>query len=284
MANSGEDIRDIQLEEHQHASTAKRAMLVDATGTAISTSNKLPVDATFTGTLEVNLDNANDDVLVYGNDGTTNRAIKTDASGELQVDVLTLPSIPTGTNSIGKLAANDGIDIGDVTVNNSTGASAVNIQDGGNSITVDGTVTSNQGTAHATEKWRVNVIDALPAGTNNIGDIDILTLPVDTYSVKSTDATTSGDITIHTPAAGKKIRLYYLCLNASGGNTADVATIVKFAAAGATKFKHSLKAGAIWARNIGAGRRYIEGAVNEALIVNLSATQTVHVSIEYEEI
>lgn len=35
--------------------------------------------------------------------------------------------------------ANSGVDIGDVTINNASGASAVNIQDGGNSITVDGT-------------------------------------------------------------------------------------------------------------------------------------------------
>ncbi len=38
------------------------------------------------------------------------------------------------------LGANSGVDIGDVTINNASGASAVNIQDGGNSITVDGTV------------------------------------------------------------------------------------------------------------------------------------------------
>lgn len=37
------------------------------------------------------------------------------------------------------LAANSGVDIGDVTINNAGGAAAVNIQDGGNSITVDGT-------------------------------------------------------------------------------------------------------------------------------------------------
>lgn len=37
------------------------------------------------------------------------------------------------------LGANSGVDIGDVTINNAAGASAVNIQDGGNSITVDGT-------------------------------------------------------------------------------------------------------------------------------------------------
>lgn len=40
------------------------------------------------------------------------------------------------------LGANSGVDIGDVTVNNGSGAAAVNIQDGGNSITVDGTVTA----------------------------------------------------------------------------------------------------------------------------------------------
>jgi hypothetical protein len=48
--------------------------------------------------------------------------------------------LPAGTNAVGKLAANDGVDIGDTTVNNASGASAVNIQDGGNSITIDGTV------------------------------------------------------------------------------------------------------------------------------------------------
>lgn len=56
------------------------------------------------------------------------------------VDVLTLPTLPAGTNAIGKLAANDAVDIGDVTVNNAAGASAVNVQDGGNSLTVDGSV------------------------------------------------------------------------------------------------------------------------------------------------
>lgn len=38
-------------------------------------------------------------------------------------------------------SSNSGVDIGDVTINNAAGASAVNIQDGGNSITVDGTLT-----------------------------------------------------------------------------------------------------------------------------------------------
>lgn len=44
------------------------------------------------------------------------------------------------------LGSNSGVDIGDVTINNASGASAVNIQDGGNTITVDGTITANAGT------------------------------------------------------------------------------------------------------------------------------------------
>lgn len=48
--------------------------------------------------------------------------------------------LAAGTAAFGKLAANDGVDVGDVTINNAAGAAAVNIQDGGNSITVDGSV------------------------------------------------------------------------------------------------------------------------------------------------
>jgi hypothetical protein len=54
------------------------------------------------------------------------------ATQRSSVKVSQLPSIALGANS--------GVDIGDVTINNASGASAVNIQDGGNTITVDGTV------------------------------------------------------------------------------------------------------------------------------------------------
>ncbi|MCK5020616.1 MAG: hypothetical protein KAS32_26590 [Candidatus Peribacteraceae bacterium] len=57
---------------------------------------------------------------------------------QMQVDVVA--ALPAGSNAIGTLAANSGVDIGDVTINNASGASAVNIQDGGNTITIDGTV------------------------------------------------------------------------------------------------------------------------------------------------
>lgn len=68
--------------------------------------------------------------------------------------------------------ANSGVDIGDVTINNAAGAAAVNIQDGGNSITVDGifwqatqpvsgTVTANAGTGTMAVSMATNT----PLGT-----------------------------------------------------------------------------------------------------------------------
>lgn len=58
------------------------------------------------------------------------------------VSAAALP-LPLGA-STAALQTQPGVDIGDVTVNNASGAAAVNIQDGGNSITVDGTVTTTQ--------------------------------------------------------------------------------------------------------------------------------------------
>ena len=49
------------------------------------TSPKIRTDASFTGTLEVNLDAANDEVSVYGTDGSTLRQLRTDAIGRLEV-------------------------------------------------------------------------------------------------------------------------------------------------------------------------------------------------------
>jgi hypothetical protein len=54
------------------------------------------------------------------------------------VSAATLP-LPSGAATLAG-QTQPGVDIGDVTVNNAAGAAAVNIQDGGNTITVDGTV------------------------------------------------------------------------------------------------------------------------------------------------
>ena len=62
----------------------------------------------------------------------------------------------------------NGNDIGDVTVNNGAGASAVNIQDGGNSITVDGTVDLGATTLSALEN--ITVQNGAGASAVNIQD------------------------------------------------------------------------------------------------------------------
>lgn len=116
---------------------------------------------------------------------TTNEVapLQVNATGELKV--AQIQALPAGTNAIGKLAANDGVDVGDVTINNASGASAVNVQDGGNSLTVDYATT---GSGTATGALRVElptngtgviatvgavtaITNALPAGTNAIGKL-----------------------------------------------------------------------------------------------------------------
>src|SRR3990167_4402775 len=76
-------------------------------------------------------------LTAYGSDGTDARAVRTDTAGQLQIDVLT-SGLPTGAAT----AALQLPDSHNVTVDNAAGAAAVNVQDGGNVITVDGTLTT----------------------------------------------------------------------------------------------------------------------------------------------
>jgi hypothetical protein len=57
------------------------------------------------------------------------------------VDVLTLPALPAGTNAIGKLAANSGVDIGDVDVTPISAGENHLGEVGGSSITVTPSIT-----------------------------------------------------------------------------------------------------------------------------------------------
>ena len=82
-------------------------------------------------------------------------------TGTVAVSAAALP-LPTGA-ATSALQTQPGVDIGDVTINNAAGASAVNIQDGGNSITVDGTVavsgTVTTSETNATTGTRTSVND-----------------------------------------------------------------------------------------------------------------------------
>jgi len=98
--------------------------------------------------------------------------------------------------------AQPGVDIGDVTVNNAGGAAAVNIQDGGNSITVDGSLgitTIVPGTG-ATNLGKAEDAASVDGDTG----VMILAKRVDTAS---TQTTTDGDYTTPVANANGQLRV-----------------------------------------------------------------------------
>jgi len=151
------------------------------------------------------------DVGAYlmGFNGTTWDRLRSDTTNGVDVDVVRLPALPAGSNSIGILGANSGVDIGDVTINNSTGASAVNIQDGGNSLTVDAPLATpvnvqvGNGTlaAGVIDETGVSAVDALAVGGGTAHDA------VDSGNpVKVGGVAVSGSATPTSVASGDRTR------------------------------------------------------------------------------
>jgi len=144
-----------------HSQLVSAGTQISATGTALNvhivggspTGPTDTDDGTVAGGQNANLDIG----LNYGWNGSNWERLNS-SSGKLLVDgsgvtqpisVASLP-LPIGAATESTLSTFngkfiDGNDIGDVTINNGGGLLAVNIQDGGNSITIDGTVTANQG-------------------------------------------------------------------------------------------------------------------------------------------
>lgn len=104
--------------EGRHIQRVKVQHGADGSATDVSSASPLPVDdATAKALLEAigallsTIDGDTD--AIAASTGLLDNAI---AGSEMQVDVITLPELPTGTKAIGKLAANSGVDIGDVDV------------------------------------------------------------------------------------------------------------------------------------------------------------------------
>jgi hypothetical protein len=92
-----------------------------------------------------------------------------------------------------------------------------------------------------------------------------------TYQASSGTVSSSGDNVVHTPTSGKSPQVFYYMLNASDANSGPVTVTLRFAS-GTPITTISLPPGATLARNIGAGQHFLEGAVNDTVIVNLSAS------------
>lgn len=84
-------------------------------------------------------------VKVVGADGTgvEQTPVQSTANGGLHTNIRNSSGVEVLV-ATAALQTQPGVDIGDVTINNASGASAVNIQDGGNSLTVDGTIAATQ--------------------------------------------------------------------------------------------------------------------------------------------
>ena len=74
------------------------------TSTLVGAKQSLDVNIAGGVTIDVQLSQTNDTVQIYGNDGTTNRAILTDATGKIQVGV-TSSALPTGAATESTLSA-----------------------------------------------------------------------------------------------------------------------------------------------------------------------------------
>jgi hypothetical protein len=143
----------------RHVPYSKLMFGGDGIFTIVSTSNGLPIDIR-ASTVDVMLGTDFSSVLgtanivattgssaltiglhALGSDGTNARLIKTDSAGELQVDVITMPTV-TITDGGSTISIDDGsasITV-DGTVAVSSISGSVQINDGAGSITVDGTV------------------------------------------------------------------------------------------------------------------------------------------------
>lgn len=135
--------------------------------------------------------------VTINNAGLTDAVNIQDGGNSITIDGTVTANAGTGTMTVTDagdfvLAANSGVDIGDVTINNAAGASAVNIQDGGNVITVDGTVTANAGT-----------------GTMTVTDDG-------SFSLAAADGVDIGDVTINNAAGASAVNIQ------DGGNVITV--------------------------------------------------------------
>ena len=148
------------------------SLTVDGT-VAVSSLPALPAGSNKIGAVDLDSDAAPGSAVpataqyVAGTDGTNARGLKTDAAGELQVDVLTLPALPAGSNKIGAVDLDSDATPGDPVPG--TGQYVMG---------TDGTNARGLKTDTAGElQVDVLTLPALVAGTANIGDVDVLTVP-----------------------------------------------------------------------------------------------------------
>ena len=205
----------------------------------------------------------------WGADGSAN-----DTSAANPMPVVQTGALPAGTNAIGKLSANSGVDIGDVDI--------TSIAAGDNNI------------------GNVDIASALPAGNNNIGDVDVASIAAGNNNIGDVDIASfaagaivevQGDVADDAAIAGNPVTIG---LHARTADRTAVATGDAVRALGDTQGKQVVLQGSVHelhvddrlnlvndtAANIinapGAGRKV---AVQSILVINSHATVGTKVEI-----
>ena len=192
------------------------------------------------GASAVNIQDGGNSITVDGTVAFSNTSIAVTNAGTFAVQ-----AAQSGSWSVTNLA-NSGVDIGDVTINNASGASAVNIQDGGNSITVDGTVAATQsgtwilGANPGVDIGDVTINNASGASAVNIQDggnsitVDGTVTVTPPTLTKGTQGAT-GFSTQDLKDAGRTAVRYYATAAAAGTTTTETAiTLTKSSGTSAT--------------------------------------------------
>jgi hypothetical protein len=121
--------------------------------------------------------------VALGHDGSNVFPVTVDASGHIQVDVV--GALPSGSAAIGKLAANSGVDIGDVTL--TAGSAKIGAVDVGKCSTTQAQIVVNISTATTT------VLKAASAGhTYTIMSIVLTVAAANNLTWKSATTAISG--------------------------------------------------------------------------------------------
>lgn len=127
------------------------------------------------------------------------------------------------------IAAGGGVEAGALRVtlaSDSTGV--VSVDDNGGSLTVDNAHLTSLGGAISGTEVQVDVVAALPAGTNNIGDMDIVTVPAPLSTTGGGTEATALRVTVASDSTG------VLSVDDNGSSLTVDGTVTATIAAGAT--------------------------------------------------
>lgn len=196
------DIRDLTFAADKADVGGSTIQVRNAAGETLAVSDggsSLTVDGTVSlgaGSAQIGL--VSGSTIVVRNSSGADAVNIQDGGNSLTVDAVDLDvrNLVFATDKVdasgSTLGANSGVDVGDVTVNNAAGASAVNVQDGGNSLTVDGTVTANAGSGvFSTSGSTVHVKNE--AGSSLAVDDNGGALTVDSINLDVRDLSFSSD-------------------------------------------------------------------------------------------